>query len=476
MPKFPSWPGEGSGRRSKRRVYDESESVISEADSSVVSSISMGTQRNQSAVMQSSDVEGGVPVKQAVEPDPLERKPTKDYSEPQRPSFKQRLLSSKQRLSSSLQSLASSRPSLSSVGNRCTPCWQSFTSLCRNNKKWLAIGGIGVLLIVIVVTISVTVTGRDTNTETTPVPERDQALMNIFSTVSTSESLSDPNSPQYQAAKWMIDDDPLVLTPSIITTNERVIQRYALAVFYFATGGPESWNPNSWMLGNECSGQFWIGLSCNDNDEVRSMAFGKSSGILSRCAFMLVLTSVSSCSLDNFGLSGFIPPEIGELTKLENLILKNHPRLGGEIPGSIGQLSVLGQLGLYDNSLTGGIPNELYGATRLNYINLQNNQLEGGLSIGIEKMTNLEKIILFDNFFSGGLPFQQFGRTKLKFLGVSNNGFSGTIPDTVSMMSRLEYIYLDGNEFSGLLPDNLGRMSSLSKLRSPNFTPVLIVD
>lgn len=166
---------------------------------------------------------------------------------------------------------------------------------------------------------------------------------------------------------------------------------------------------------------------------------------------------------DNFGLAGFVPPEIGVLTKLENLILKNHPDLGGEIPTTIGQLSVLGQLGLYNNAFTGGIPNELYGATRLNYINLQNNRLEGGLSISIEKLTNLEKIILFNNYFTGGLPFPQFGATKLKLLGVSNNGFSGTLPDSVSTMSHLQYMYLDGNEFGGLLPDNLGRMTDLSK-------------
>lgn len=272
MPPFP-WPGDGlPGRKSKRRVYDESESVLSD-DSSMVSSISMGTNNNnrsQQAVVRhptKRDVEGGVPVGAPSE-GPLERKQsgthsgTQEYSE-RAPSLRERVSS---RVSSSRQSLSSS---LSSFGQRAL-------AFCRNNKKPLIIGGIAVLLIVIVVVISVTVTGRDTTEETAPAaPARDQALTDIMSTISTSHSLSDPNSPQYQAKEWLINDDPLALTPSDTVSDERILQRYALAVFYFATNGPEKWNPNSWMLGNECSGQFWIGLSCNDNDEVRSMAFGK---------------------------------------------------------------------------------------------------------------------------------------------------------------------------------------------------------
>lgn len=127
---------------------------------------------------------------------------------------------------------------------------------------------------------------------------------------------------------------------------------------------------------------------------------------------------------------------------------------------------MLGQLGLYDNALTGGIPNELYGATRLNYINLQNNRLEGRLSISIEKLTILEKLVLFNNYFTGNLPFHQFGGTRLKFLGVTNNVFSGTLPDSLSMMSHLEYMYLDGNNFGGIFPQTLGRMTNLSEFHN----------
>jgi hypothetical protein len=164
---------------------------------------------------------------------------------------------------------SSLRERLSPIGQRCKSFWET-------NKRYIIIAGVGIVLIVIVLAVSVSVAGRNTNQEAAaPAPERDQELERIMSTISSSESLSDPNSPQYMAKQWIIEEDPLQLAPSDFVSDERILQRYSLAVFYFATGGSESWKPNSWLQGEECSGQFWIGLSCNDSNEIRAMAFGK---------------------------------------------------------------------------------------------------------------------------------------------------------------------------------------------------------
>jgi hypothetical protein len=103
---------------------------------------------------------------------------------------------------------------------------------------------------------------------------REQSLMNIFVTVSA-QGLDVVNSPQYKAKEWMFHEDLLVLTPSAIVSPERIAQRYALAVFYFSTNGSESWSTNNWLLGDECSNMYWNGISCNENNEVRALAFGK---------------------------------------------------------------------------------------------------------------------------------------------------------------------------------------------------------
>ncbi len=166
---------------------------------------------------------------------------------------------------------------------------------------------------------------------------------------------------------------------------------------------------------------------------------------------------------DNHGLEGTLPEELGTLTMLENLIVKNHPRLVGQIPMSIGRLQVLGQLGLHNNALTGGIPHELYDSTQLNYINLQNNQLEGGLILRIENLKNLEKLILFNNKFSGGVPIRQLAQTGIQYLGLSNNKFSGSIIDQIESLQMLEYLYLDNNALTGTIPKTIGRLTNMSK-------------
>ena len=60
-------------------------------------------------------------------------------------------------------------------------------------------------------------------------------------------SLSNEESPQYQTALWMALEDPLDLAVPTTTTgepgsspdDEDYLQRYVLALLYFATGGPQ---------------------------------------------------------------------------------------------------------------------------------------------------------------------------------------------------------------------------------------------
>jgi hypothetical protein len=70
-------------------------------------------------------------------------------------------------------------------------------------------------------------------------------------------------------------------------------------------------------------------------------------------------------NLTNSGLTGSIPPEIGNLTNLINLMLYNN-QLTGSIPSEIGNLSNLTNLNLYGNQFTGSIPSEIGNLMELN--------------------------------------------------------------------------------------------------------------
>ena len=58
-------------------------------------------------------------------------------------------------------------------------------------------------------------------------------------------------------------------------------------------------------------------------------------------------------------LSGPIPPELGNLTQLEELIIPRYGKLSGSIPPELGNLAQLEYLWLFENELTGSIPPEL---------------------------------------------------------------------------------------------------------------------
>ncbi len=103
---------------------------------------------------------------------------------------------------------------------------------------------------------------------------REKALLEIFKTVS-SEGLHDIDSPQYKAREYIMHSDALKLTPSEAVSDSRIAQRYALAVFYYSTNGPDTWAENNWLFDDECENLYWTGISCNDDGHVRAIAFGK---------------------------------------------------------------------------------------------------------------------------------------------------------------------------------------------------------
>ena len=68
-------------------------------------------------------------------------------------------------------------------------------------------------------------------------------------------------------------------------------------------------------------------------------------------------------------LSGSLPPELGNLSGLRELILwRNH--LAGSIPFELGNLSSLEELNLSENYLEGSIPSELGNLSALNSLGL----------------------------------------------------------------------------------------------------------
>jgi hypothetical protein len=137
-----------------------------------------------------------------------------------------------------------------------------------------------ILVIVAVVVFAMAVVAvifliRSSRKDSGTTKSRESTIDSILENLSTIQDLTTEDTPQYRARKWLIHHDTLQLDPLGNATTADIAQRYSLATFYFSTGGDKHWSNNNWLNGDECDGEHWDFIDCNENGEVRAMVFGK---------------------------------------------------------------------------------------------------------------------------------------------------------------------------------------------------------
>ena len=167
---------------------------------------------------------------------------------------------------------------------------------------------------------------------------------------------------------------------------------------------------------------------------------------------------VLQLALYEYGLTGVIPPELGDLDRLDELFLVSN-ELGGEIPAELARLENLTSLWLSDNELTGAIPPEL-GELNLKGLFLSDNRLTGSIPPELSHITNLGYLELDDNQLTGPIPQELGNLESLVSLFLSGNQLSGCIPD------RLRYV--QENDFDEL---GLDFCDAVSVIPTPTPTP-----
>ena len=172
---------------------------------------------------------------------------------------------------------------------------------------------------------------------------------------------------------------------------------------------------------------------------------------------------VTRLDLSREGLTGVLPPALGDLAGLEDLDL-SHNQLTGGIPAELGGLAGLEDLDLSHNQLTGGIPAELGGLTNLEDLNLSFNQLTGGIPPELGGLANLEQLWLNDNRLTGEIPPELGGLTELFYLFLYDNQLTGGIPPELGSLTGLIYLWLSDNQLSGTIPAELTNLTNLTIL------------
>ena len=214
------------------------------------------------------------------------------------------------------------------------------------------------------------------------------------------------------------------------------LERAALVALYEVTDGPNWVNSENWLtdvpLGE------WFGVETTREGRVIGLALSYYDSQIKRW-------------ISN-NVSGPIPPELGDLTKLERMNLRDND-VSGAIPPELGGLVQLERLDLQGNSLTGPIPPELGDLANLRLVRLGNNQLSGPIPPEFGALASLQWLSLWGNDLTGPLPSSFLELPELSYLAYYANG-GLCAPGTVDFLAWLE----GHNSYRGPLCNDIDRV------------------
>ena len=208
-------------------------------------------------------------------------------------------------------------------------------------------------------------------------------------------ALDDPDSPQSLSLRWLLERSNFEAWPF-----PQQVQRYAMATFYYATGGP------SWSNG----GANWL------TDE-------------SECTWLQGGMEGNFCTNGTSGSSTLV------------ILNQSNNTLNGKLPNDIGLLTSLTVIDLSVNKLYQDIPTDtLKHVKALQALNLSMNEFSGNVPDDIVHLSSLTVVDLSANKMKGTIPIDVMGKIKsLQVLDLSNNMFTGTL--TSSSMETLTSLH-----------------------------------
>lgn len=154
-------------------------------------------------------------------------------------------------------------------------------------------------------------------------------------------------------------------------------------------------------------------LALNDNSSSGKVADNSDKGLSEFPKSALNDNSITTLDLSDNSLQS-LPSEIGELTKIEVLILDNN-RLEGSLPGEIRKMTNLRVLSAKNNNLS-GVPAEIGQLSKLETIDFSNNSISG-LPLELGNLTQLKLLDLTGNPVSTydlGLISSKLSNTDIK--------------------------------------------------------------
>nr|XP_027093345.1 probable LRR receptor-like serine/threonine-protein kinase At3g47570 isoform X2 [Coffea arabica] len=122
--------------------------------------------------------------------------------------------------------------------------------------------------------------------------------------------------------------------------------------------------------------------------------------------------------------------------------------LAGTIPADIGNLSFLVSLDMRNNNFHGVPPERMVNLRRLRYIDLRFNNFVGEVPSWFGFLDKLQSLLLSKNQFSGVIPKQIGNLYKLEHLRMPYNNLEGGIPKEICNLTMLKSLVLCSNHLT----------------------------
>ncbi|KAI5082489.1 hypothetical protein GOP47_0002232 [Adiantum capillus-veneris] len=218
-------------------------------------------------------------------------------------------------------------------------------------------------------------------------------------------------------------------SPVCIAQDRQALLQFKASISSDPNKALSGWNRSS----NCCS---WNGITCDETGRVVRV------------------------KLPQQKLKGSISASLGALSALKVLVLYENS-LSGSLPTSIGNLSKLQRLCFSGNTISGSIPASFSKLSNLQLLDLSYNDLAGTLPAGIGGMTSLQRLRLYNNKIGGSIPASFGLLSNLYNADLGFNRLSGRIPSGfASGLSSLLFLYLQNNRITGL-PADMRKLTSL---------------
>ncbi|CAB9504613.1 LRR receptor-like serine threonine-protein kinase [Seminavis robusta] len=296
------------------------------------------------------------------------------------------------------------------------------------------------------------------NETSSPIPmTAGERVMSLLPNFTVSE-LHYGQSPQKRAFKWIIED-PLFDN----YTDHRILQRYALATFYYATGGGTKsywYNEDHWLSYDHHECDWW----------------SRNTKLVHFYTVDMIGTNGSQepdfdpCEESGEPFNSTSPHQMEEGGNYRHLWLGTN-QLGGTLPDELSLLSTLKSAALLKNEIQGSIPSRLSKLTELEALFLDSNELSGSLPTELGTLPTIRHIWTLANFQLGGtIPTEIAQLSTLKELLIDSSNLTGQIPSELGLMSNLEFFWAWSNPLTGTLPTELGLMTSMRRFGLWNCT------